>query len=57
MLMPNREKALEIVNRIVKKGGRVIFLLTLNKSRNQLVERIKPLIKRVTSIDFGQVVY
>lgn len=57
MLMPDRKQALELAKRITKDGGRIIFMLTLNRSRNALFERLKPLIKRITTIDFGQVVY
>jgi hypothetical protein len=31
--------------------------LTLNKNKNSLLSKLKPMIKRWTSVDFGQVVY
>ena len=57
MLMPDRKQALTVAKRITKEDGRVAFMLTLNRSRNAFFERLKPLIKRLTTIDFGQVVY
>lgn len=57
MLMPDRKQALELAKRITNEDGRIIFMLTLNRSRNALFERLKPLIKRLTTVDFGQVVY
>ena len=33
------------------------MVLTLNKNKNSFLSWLKPLIKRWTSVDFGQVVY
>lgn len=57
MLMPDKEKALKLANKILRDDGRLVFMLTLNSRKNALFERLKPLIKRVTSVDFGEVVY
>lgn len=57
MLMPDHKAALQLAKRITKQDGRIVFMLTLNRSRNVFFERLKPLIRRLTSIDFGQVVY
>jgi hypothetical protein len=58
MLMPEKEKALEIAKQLVKKDtGRILFLLTLNKKKVALFEKIKPIIKFLTTVDFGNVVY
>ena len=57
MLMPDKVKALKLAEDILSENGRIIFLLTLNKIRKPILEKIKPIIHRITSIDFGQVVY
>jgi len=57
MLMPNKAKALEVARKVVKPGGRIYACLTLNEKKNNFVEWIKPKIKYLTSIDFGQVMY
>ena len=57
MLMPNPAKALELAQRLLKKDGKLLFLLTLNKKKAPLAEKLKPLIKYLTTIDFGNVVY
>lgn len=31
--------------------------MTVNKNRNSLLAKVKPLIKRLTTVDFGNVVY
>ena len=41
----------------MKKDGKLLFLLTLNKKKSIIAEKIKPLIKFLTTIDFGGVVY
>lgn len=48
---------MKLTESILNEGGRVIFLLTLNSHKNALLEKIKPIIHKITSIDFGQVVY
>ena len=59
MLLPDHLKALETSKRILEKNpaSRISFVLTLNSNKNSLLSWIKPLIKRVTTVDFGQVVY
>jgi ubiquinone/menaquinone biosynthesis C-methylase UbiE len=57
MLMPDKKKALQLAKTLIKDDGRIVFMLTLNKTRNALFERLKPLIRRLTTIDFGEVVY
>lgn len=37
--------------------SRISFALTINKNRNSLLGKLKPLIKKVTTVDFGNVVY
>ncbi|KAL4467097.1 hypothetical protein ABPG72_019307 [Tetrahymena utriculariae] len=57
MLMPEREKAIILAKQLVKKDGRIIFLLTLHQKKNPLFEKMKPLIKYLTTIDFGNITY
>jgi ubiquinone/menaquinone biosynthesis C-methylase UbiE len=59
MLMPDQLKALEVAKNILEKSpeSRICFTLTVNKSKNSLLSKIKPLIKRITTVDFGNVVY
>ncbi len=59
MLMPDHLKALETAKRVLEqhKESRIAFALTLNKDKNTFLTKIKPIIKRFTSVDFGQVVY
>ena len=57
MLMPDPLKAIETSKSMLKEDGRIGFLLTLNKHENKLLQKLKPLIKRITTIDFGNVVY
>ncbi len=56
--MPDPRRALQLAKSLLKtEGGKILFLLTLNKKRVPLAEKIKPFIKHLTTIDFGNVVY
>jgi ubiquinone/menaquinone biosynthesis C-methylase UbiE len=59
MLMPDRERALATAKKLLNKNGSVIFLMTLyeSKARFKILEKIKPLLKYYTTVDFGQLVY
>ena len=59
MLLPDPLKALETAKRILEKGeeSRISMALTLNTNKNSFLSWVKPLIKRLTSVDFGSVVY
>jgi hypothetical protein len=59
MLMPEQLQALEVAKSILEKneGSRISFVLTINKNRNSFLGKIKPLIKKLTTVDFGNVVY
>ena len=56
MLMPDPREALEVAKRNLNTKGKIGFLMTLNKSVNPLFRKIKPLIKLLTTVDFGKVV-
>ena len=59
MLMPYREKALEVAKSLLNKNGKIVFLMTLyeNKKKFKFVEKIKPYLKYYTTIDFGNITY
>lgn len=57
MLMPDPCGALNHVVSLLKPGGRVFFTQTFEDKPSKLMEKAKPLLKAVTTIDFGQVTY
>jgi hypothetical protein len=57
MLMPDQVKALLLAKSLLEENGRVCFLMTLNKRPIYLLEKIKPIIKKLTTVDFGKVTY
>lgn len=57
MLLPDPPAALRHILPQLAADGRVFFTQTFERRRSPLVERIKPLLKLVTTIDFGQVTY
>lgn len=57
MLLPDREEALRIAQRMLKPNGKIYMFLTLYHKKNKIVEWIKPRLKYVFSIEFGDVVY
>ena len=57
MLMPDPPAALEHVRTQLTDDGRVFFTQTFEERKSRLAEAAKPLLKAVTTIDFGQVTY
>lgn len=57
MLLPNPAAALRHVGTLLAPGGLVYFTQTFEHQRSALAERIKPLLRRLTTIDFGRVTY
>ncbi|WP_019626113.1 bifunctional 2-polyprenyl-6-hydroxyphenol methylase/3-demethylubiquinol 3-O-methyltransferase UbiG [Thioalkalivibrio sp. ALJT] len=57
MLLPEPERALHHCAGLLTNAGRVYFTQTFQTRRSWLVERIKPWLRRLTTIDFGQVTY
>jgi hypothetical protein len=57
MLMPDQVKAINVAKQVLQKDGKIAFIMTINQRENRLLMRIKPLIYRLTSIDFGNVTY
>lgn len=57
MLLPDPAKALQHVLTQLKPGGRVYFTQTFQERPSPLMEKVKPMLKTVTTIDFGNVTY
>ncbi|KAJ0411253.1 hypothetical protein ATCC90586_004169 [Pythium insidiosum] len=57
MIMPDPVKALQHGISMLKPNGRVYVTQTIQTRRSRLVEVGKPLLKFLTTIDFGQVTY
>lgn len=57
MLLPQPEQALRHCGALLVPGGRIFFTQTIQMRRARWAELIKPMLKRVTSIDFGRVTY
>ncbi len=57
MLLPDPVAALHQVTGLLAPGGKLFFTQTFENQRSVLVEKTKPLLKAVTTIDFGQVTY
>lgn len=57
MLMPDPSRCLRHVATLLAPEGRVFFTQTFQDRPSKLVERAKPMLKAVTTIEFGQVTY
>jgi SAM-dependent methyltransferase len=57
MLLPEPERALRHCCTLLNPGGRIYFTQTIQQEPARWMERLKPMLKRVTSIDFGRVTY
>jgi SAM-dependent methyltransferase len=57
MLLPDPVAALRRVATLLAPDARVYFTQTFEHRRSWLLERVKPLLRFVTSIDFGSVTY
>ena len=57
MLLPDPAGALRHVCQLLNPNGTVYFTQTFEERRTAMMERVKPLLKRVTTIDFGRVTY
>jgi hypothetical protein len=57
MLMPDPDAVLRHVRERLTEGGRVFFTQTFQRKRSPMLEWIKPRLRRVTTVDFGQVSY
>jgi len=57
MLLPDPVRALRHVLPQLKSGGRIYFTQTFQEKKSTLVEKIKPMLHKVTTIHFGRVTY
>jgi SAM-dependent methyltransferase len=57
MLMPDPAAALRHVNQLLASDGRVYFTQTFQEKRSSLAEKYKPMLKSLTTVDFGRVTY
>ncbi|WP_018882144.1 MULTISPECIES: bifunctional 2-polyprenyl-6-hydroxyphenol methylase/3-demethylubiquinol 3-O-methyltransferase UbiG [unclassified Thioalkalivibrio] len=57
MLLPHPEQALRHATGQLRPGGRFLFTQTIQRRPARWMERLKPLLRRLTTIDFGQVTY
>ncbi|MBN9100234.1 MULTISPECIES: class I SAM-dependent methyltransferase [unclassified Pseudonocardia] len=57
MLLPDPAAAITHVVAQLVPGGRVFATQTFQQRRSKLMERAKPMIRHVTTIDFGRVTY
>lgn len=57
MLLPEPEQALRHCCTLLNPGGRVYFTQTIQHRHSRLMEALKPMLRRLTSIDFGRVTY
>ena len=57
MLLPDPAGALRHVVTLLVPNGRIYFTQTFEQRRSIVLEILKPLLRRVTTIDFGRVTY
>lgn len=57
MLLPDPPAALRHVRGLLTPAGRIYFTQTFEHAPSRLVERLKPLLRHLTTIDFGRVTY
>lgn len=57
MLMPDPVAAARHVAGLVRPGGPIYFTQTFEERRSPLMERLKPMLFRLTTIHFGRVTY
>lgn len=57
MLLPDPARALQHVGPLLTPGGRIYFTQTFEQRRSTVLEILKPLLRLVTTIDFGRVTY
>lgn len=57
MLLDDPQTSLAHAVGLLAPGGRVVFTQTFQHRRSAVLEKVKPLLKAVTTVDFGQVTY
>ena len=57
MLLPDPQKALHHVASLLKPEGLLYFTQTFHDKAAPIMEKVKPMLHRVTTIHFGRVTY
>jgi cyclopropane fatty-acyl-phospholipid synthase-like methyltransferase len=57
MLLPDPVATLHRVRSLLGPDGLVWFTQTFERRRSRAIERLKPMLRRLTTIDFGRVIY
>lgn len=57
MVLPDPVEAMRHVAKQLASGGLVYFTQTFHHRRNGMVERVKPMLGRLTTVEFGRVTY
>jgi ubiquinone/menaquinone biosynthesis C-methylase UbiE len=57
MLMPDPQGALRHVMTRLRPGGRIYFTQTFQQTKSPFLEKLKPMLVKFTTIDFGRVTY
>ena len=57
MLLPDQRRALDVVSQQLVAGGKIYFTQTFEKKRNRVMEVLKPLLYKLTTVHFGVVTY
>jgi SAM-dependent methyltransferase len=57
MLLPDPVAALHHVSALLSSTGRIYFTHTVERRRSRTLELLKPVLRLVTTIDFGRVTY
>ena len=57
MLLPDPIKALHHVSGLLKEDGRLYFTQTFHDKPSKVMEKVKPMLHKVTTIHFGKVTY
>lgn len=57
MILPNPVDALNHVKQMLKNSGKIYVTQTIETNRSQFLRLVKPLLKYVLTIDFGNVTY
>ena len=57
MLLPDPVGALRHAAQMLSHGGRVYFTQTIHTKRSPVMEKVKPMLHRLTTIHFGRVTY
>ncbi|MCU0913317.1 MAG: class I SAM-dependent methyltransferase [Planctomycetes bacterium] len=57
MLLPDQPRVLLRVRDWLKPGGQIVFVQALFRQKSRLVDLIKPKLKYLTTVDFGQPTY